>query len=97
MFQNKTLFYLIVLLSSLAILDSCKSRSAVSCPSYWDGDKKQQETRGTNMEKDADGNMVPKDALPTKSPVKKDVSTGLVSKKKDRRMNAGYYRGKKRK
>ncbi len=94
---RKLLYLVLILIGIIFCSQSCKSKSSVSCPSYWDGDAKQQETRGTNMEKDADGNVVPKDALPSKSPVKKDLNTGLVSKKKDRRMNAGYYRGKKRK
>lgn len=69
----------------------------MSCPAYWEGDKGKGEMRGTNMTKDEDGNVVMKDNLPPKSPVKKNVNTGLIDKKKDKRMNAGYYRGKKRK
>jgi hypothetical protein len=69
----------------------------MSCPSYWDGDKGKGELRGTNMVRDENGNIVMKDALPPKSPVKKDANTGLVAKKKDKKLNASYYRGKKKK
>lgn len=63
----------------------------MSCPAYWEGDKN-KDMKGTNMAKDEDGNVVPKDAMPSKSPVKKNKNTGLIDKKKDKKMNASYYR-----
>lgn len=82
---------LVIVCVSLLLASSCSKSRAMSCPSYWEGDKN-KELRGTNMAKDENGNVVPKDAMPTKSPVKKNKKNGLIDKKKDKRMNANYYR-----
>lgn len=85
---------LVIIISFLSLIVlgfSCSKNRSMSCPSYWEGDKN-KELRGTNMAKDADGNVVPKDAMPTKSPVKKNKKNGLIDKKKDKKMNANYYR-----
>ena len=83
--------YIGLILSILLLSLSCSKNRAMACPSYWEGDKN-KELRGTNMAKDGDGNVVPKDAMPTKSPVKKNKRNGLIDKKKDKKMNASYYR-----
>jgi hypothetical protein len=70
---------------------SCSKSNSISCPSYWEGDKT-KDIKGTNTAKDADGNVVPKDAMPTKSPVKKNKKNGLIDKKQSKKMNANYYR-----
>lgn len=70
---------------------SCSKSNSMSCPSYWEGDKT-KDVKGTNTAKDADGNVVPKDAMPAKSPVKKNSKNGLIDKKKSKKMNANYYR-----
>lgn len=83
--------YISVFLSIAVVSFSCSKNRSMSCPAYWEGDKN-KDMKGTNMAKDEDGNVVPKDAMPTKSPVKKNKNNGLIDKKKDKRMNASYYR-----
>jgi hypothetical protein len=82
------IFIKIAIAISLAGLFSCSKSHAIACPSYWNevgGD-----TRGTPLEKGADGKVAPEGANVKKS------GNGIVRKKKDKKMNANYYRGKKK-
>jgi hypothetical protein len=67
---------------------ACKKDHAIACPSYWNGEG--GDTRGTPLEKGADGKIAPEGANVRKS------GNGIVQKKKDKHMNANYYRGKKK-
>jgi hypothetical protein len=69
-------------------LFSCKKEHAIACPSYWNGEG--GDTRGTPLEKGADGKVAPEGASVRKS------DNGIVQKKRDKHMNANYYRGKKK-
>ena len=85
-FLNK--FVLLATVTSSVLLASCSSSNRIPCPSYWNGEG--GDTRGTPLEKGADGKVAPEGASVKKS------GNGIVKKKKDKRLNANYYRGKKK-
>lgn len=84
----KTIKYIFNLYFIVAIIAfaSCSSSNKIPCPSYWNGEG--GDTRGTPLEKGADGKVAPEGASVRKS------SNGIVKKKKSKKMNANYYRGK---
>ena len=84
--MKKTITFIILSLIAVSIFSSCGKSNKIPCPSYWsseDGD-----TRGTPLKEGEDGKMAPEGANVRKS------NNGLVKKKKSKKMNANYYRGK---
>ncbi len=83
----------IVLLLAFA---ACNRHS--SCPSYWEGDKSKADLKGTPLVTDENGQVQPsggQSTLADKSPVRKDAQTGLVKKKKNKKVTRSYAQSKK--
>jgi len=66
---------------------SCAKKHAMACPSYWNNEG--GETRGTPLEKGADGKVQPEGGSVRKN------KNGIVKKKQSPTMNHNAYRGKK--